>query len=43
MLLGKNAIITGARGGIGRSTVEIFARNGANIWACVRTKDEKFE
>lgn len=43
MILGKNAIITGARGGIGRSTVEIFARNGANIWACVRTKDEKFE
>ena len=30
----KNAIITGAAGGIGRATVECFAANGANIWAC---------
>ncbi len=43
MLNGKNAIITGARRGIGRSTVEVFARNGANIWACARTYDEQFE
>lgn len=43
MLDGKNAIITGARRGIGRATVEVFARNGANIWACARGKDSVFE
>ena len=43
MLKGKNAIITGARRGIGRATVEVFARNGANVWACARAKDEAFE
>lgn len=39
----KNVIITGARRGIGRTTVEVFASNGANIWACARKYDEKFE
>ena len=34
MLKNKNAIITGAAGGIGKATVECFAANGANIWAC---------
>lgn len=43
MLHGKNAIITGARQGIGRATVEVFARNRANIWACARTEDAEFE
>lgn len=43
MLKGKNAIITGARRGIGRATVETFARNGANIWACARSQDDAFE
>lgn len=43
MLKYKNAIITGARRGIGRATVEVFAKNGANIWACARKFDEKFE
>lgn len=43
MLRGKNAIITGANRGIGSSTVECFAKNGANIWACARTKREEFE
>lgn len=43
MIKGKNAIITGARRGIGRATVEVFAENGANIWACARKKDEAFE
>lgn len=43
MLKGKNAIITGARRGIGRATVEAFAQNGANVWACARNKDEAFE
>lgn len=39
----KNAIITGARRGIGRVTVDTFARNGANIWACARKQDDAFE
>lgn len=41
ILDGKNAIITGARKGIGKATVELFARSGANVWACVRSLDEK--
>lgn len=43
ILENKNVIITGARRGIGRTTVEVFASNGANIWACARKHDEKFE
>ena len=43
LLKGKNAIITGARRGIGRATVEMFAAQGANIWACARKQDENFE
>jgi len=38
-----NAVITGARRGIGRAIVEEFAREGANIWACARRRDEAFE
>ena len=43
ILKGKNAIITGARRGIGRATVEVFAAEGANIWACARKQDDVFE
>ena len=43
LLEGKNAIITGARRGIGRATVEVFAKNGANIWACARVHNNDFE
>ena len=43
MLKNKNAIITGARRGIGRATVEVFASHGASIWACARTQDDAFE
>lgn len=43
MLNGKNAMITGARKGIGRVTVETFASLGANVWACAREKDDAFE
>ena len=43
MLRNKNAIITGARRGIGRATVEVFAANGANIWACARKQNDEFE
>lgn len=43
MLRGKNAIITGARTGIGKAIVELFAQNGANIWACIRNPDPEFQ
>lgn len=43
MLKGKNAIVTGARRGIGRATVDVFAKNGANVWACARNYDADFE
>lgn len=43
MLKGKNAVITGARRGIGRATVERFAGYGANVWACARKPDDAFE
>lgn len=43
ILIGKNAVLTGARRGIGRATVEAFAQNGANVWACARKPDPSFE
>jgi len=43
LLKNKNAVITGARRGIGKATVEVFASQGANIWACARKKDDGFE
>lgn len=42
MIKGKNAIITGARSGIGLATVEKFASNGANVWAVVHREDDEF-
>lgn len=43
LLEGKTAIITGARRGIGRATLECFTENGACVFACARRKDEQFE
>jgi len=34
-LKGKNAVVTGAAGGIGRAVVYKFAKSGVNVWACV--------
>lgn len=39
----KNAIITGCTQGIGKATLEEFAKNGANIWACAIKYNEEFE
>jgi len=42
LLQGKTAVITGCSRGIGRSILELFARNGADIWACSRTAPESY-
>ncbi|GLY62464.1 3-oxoacyl-ACP reductase [Pectobacterium brasiliense] len=42
LLTGKNAVITGCLQGIGKATLEAFAREGANIFACCQTEDPIF-
>lgn len=42
-LEGKNAIITGANRGLGKSLAKRFAENGCNIWACARKSTAEFE
>ena len=39
----KNIVITGANRGIGRAIVQLCAENGANIFACMRTKVDEVE
>ena len=39
----KNVIITGCNKGIGKATLEDFAKNGANIFACVRSNSQIFK
>lgn len=43
LLKGKTAVITGANRGIGSAMVDVFARNGANVIACIRNPDEAFQ
>jgi len=43
LLRGKNAVITGCLKGIGRTTMDVFAHNGANIWACCQMPTGEFE
>lgn len=41
-LQGKTAVITGCLQGIGRSTMDLFAANGANVFACVQANTDEF-
>lgn len=41
MLEGKTIIVTGTAKGMGHKMVEIFAKNGANVFAHARTENEK--
>ena len=38
----KNVIITGCNKGIGKATLEDFAKCRANIFACVRSNPQNF-
>jgi len=42
ILSGKTAVITGCLQGIGRATLDIFAQNGANVFACCQHETEEF-
>ena len=42
MLRGKTALITGANGGIGKSIVNLFLKNNANVICLIRRSDKKF-
>ena len=42
-LKNKTAVITGCSRGIGLATLQVFAKNGANIWACLRNPSDDFE
>lgn len=41
--MNRNVFITGANRGIGKALVDAFARNGDNIWACIRDHNKEFE
>lgn len=43
MLRGKTAVVTGCLQGIGRSSLDIFSENGANVFACAYKQTEEFE
>ncbi len=43
VLSGKTALITGCNRGIGREILHLFAREGADIYACVRSRTAESE
>ena len=42
MLKNKTSIITGSNRGIGKKIVEIYAKNGSDIFACARSENSDF-
>lgn len=42
MLKGRTAVVTGCLKGIGRAVMEVFAENGADVFACCQLEDELF-
>jgi 3-oxoacyl-[acyl-carrier protein] reductase len=42
LLKNKTAVVTGCNRGIGRAVLEIFAENGADVFACVRKESKEF-
>jgi 3-oxoacyl-[acyl-carrier protein] reductase len=42
LLKDKCAVVTGCNRGIGKSVLETFASNGADIWACARSESKDF-
>ena len=42
LLDNKTAVISGTNRGIGKSTLELFAKNNCNIFACAREASEEF-
>ncbi|WP_195268690.1 SDR family NAD(P)-dependent oxidoreductase [Eubacterium sp. 1001713B170207_170306_E7] len=42
LLKGKTAVITGCLQGIGLATLELFVKNGANVFACCQNEDAAF-
>lgn len=42
LLQNKTAIITGCNRGIGKAVLQVFAENGADIFACVRKESDEF-
>jgi len=43
LLAGKTAVVTGAKGGLGKAIVAAFVAEGANVICCIRTKSDDFE
>jgi len=43
LLKGKTAVITGSNRGIGKCILQVFAQQGAHIWACARKATKDFE
>ena len=42
LLKGKTAVVTGSNRGIGKAVLDVFAKNGSNIWACTRKPNDEF-
>ena len=42
LLKDKRAVVTGCNRGIGKAVLETMARNGADVWACVKNESEDF-